>query len=202
MIKRTLLLPVATFALALLGCKGSNLSLRVDADWRQRGAETFSQVFSVYQDAHREQSFILKCPISLAESPSAVLAKWMDRRRRLAVHAPTCVPKAYYCAFGTICEEYIEYSFWDQLALSSGETMRLLTEGLADLILVLASSGFSPSSIHDLRTRGTDCVLVDLGFDLGAFTSSAAEIDWPIWTERLSPAQTTYLKNYVQSHGF
>lgn len=190
-------------ALKVLSCTNPRIeSLLVEEDWRQRGGETFTQIFSVVDEIQGIKRYILKCPISLAMPASATLNIWLERRRMIGNLLCWAVPELYYANRGTICEEFIPFELSQRVDDGSRVSKEIL-ENLASVALVLGRLGFRPLSLHDLRTRGMDCVLVDFGSDLGGPLGGSI----PTSEESLQPF-AQLLKNrfsefyeIVQTHG-
>ncbi|OXR47104.1 hypothetical protein B7C42_00226 [Nocardia cerradoensis] len=184
-----------------------SVSLELVSDWHRPGAEAFICRFRLtWHDGCSD--FLLKCPVSVAARPSDVIARWVDRSAHIQRYLPTATPKVYFSGGGTLCAEYIPYDFWELLgkAASIRERERMLAS-LAGMVSALAKGGFSPSDLSDLRSRGNDCVLVDVGDDLGAsspdrpYGDSCRTAVSALRRRPLSKRDVSYIVDHVQIHG-
>jgi hypothetical protein len=165
-------LDLAFFKLEILDSVKSKFSLREDADWVRGGAETYIYRFWVKVDTKVEAGYILKActAYSPVDSLSTILDAWVYRRRLLA-DLGVSTPRLYSYGNGLILEELVPHSFRDILAAEFKPASHLPDERLMHLAhysAALYSLGFlSIAPFDDLRSRGTDCVVIDFGEDLG-----------------------------------
>lgn len=138
-------------------------------EWRRGGAETYLYDFSVILEGGVERRLMLKAcvPYALQSSVESILAEWIERRSLLkTLHVAT--PDLYFAGQGVVLEEYIPYSFWEQLGKSEGTRRLSLLTDLAHYIFVLSKLGFrSIDAFADLRSTGNNLVTIDFGEDLG-----------------------------------
>lgn len=143
--------------------------------WRRGGAETFIATFSI-TESKRQRTFVIKaCTPPPAGIPiDQVLASWSERRL-LIQQAGIQVPTLYYLGEGVLIEEFIPYSLGEFLIQSD---LSVPAYQLGRLAGTLAALKFSPTDfLSDLRTRGTDVVMIDFGADLGGRTSVSITSD-------------------------
>jgi hypothetical protein len=135
------------------------------ADWSRTGAETFSCVVEI--DCAVPKRLMLKACVALsfATSIDDTIEEWIKRRFILEAES-VGTPKLFGYGKGMILEEYIPYSLEERLSL--GVEPDLLATQLGHFAGILLSLGFRPiQPFADLRSRGSDLVVVDFGEDLG-----------------------------------
>jgi hypothetical protein len=140
--------------------------LRVDRDWWSSGGETFATTFSIVA-GRRVSTFMLKSAISLGSRPVDAVQSWLHRRDQIS-RAGVETPQLIFHGNGDVCEEFVAYELRALMISSRAALRAALQEELVRTISALFAAGFRPRSLHDLRSRGTDVVVVDFGFDLGA----------------------------------
>lgn len=142
---------------------GADAQLRMVSDWERRGAETYSLFFDS-ANSHGVQRYVLKVCIAGYGDHTGTVDRWMERRTAVA-GAGIQVPVLLARAGSAFCEEYVPLSLGDALAAGSPDTGSLV-RALAVTLGGLKCLGFNPGRLDDLRSRGTDVVVVDFGADL------------------------------------
>lgn len=97
------------------------------------------------------------------------MEEWMERRK-IITNSGLQTPLLFAQRGATIIEEYIPYTFRDAYRAADESLKKIMLADLQKIIGSLFDAGFSPMSLHDLRSRGDDAVIIDFGFDLGAST--------------------------------
>lgn len=160
-------IPEALTSLGLIGDADVPYRILVIEGWRRGGSETYLYDFGIQTPEGFRRYLIKACTPSVipGSNVEAILSEWLDRRSILSRNGIE-TPKLFYAGEGIIVEEYIPMLLEEILELSVHRT-KLLRE-LAKLAAVLDFLCFSPNEpFGDLRSRGTDLVVVDFGFDLG-----------------------------------
>jgi hypothetical protein len=127
--------------------------------WIRGGAETYIYKFSVIDcdnEAKNINNFILKACVSFpaGNSIAEILNSWVNRRLLLQRHGAK-VPQLFGFGNGIILEDFVPYRTHLCMQLAS----------VAGLFSRLQFHPISP--FHDIRSFGTDVVLIDFGEDLG-----------------------------------
>lgn len=140
------------------------------ATWVRGGAETYILPFGLtYEDGSttRSAKYIFKaCVAQLsAKSIEEIVLDWLARRE-LLVRTGVKAPHLFGYGQGIILEEFIPHQFRGR-AITSETSAKL--RDLVTIVFAVRGLGFTPINIAgDIRTRGSDAVIVDFGSDLGA----------------------------------
>ncbi len=158
----------ALFNLGLINYEKEMFSIRRDTDWVRGGDETYIYRFWVQHGNGKEDGYIIKACVALDlhSSINGILQKWV-KRRNLLFRNGVATPKLIICGYGVIVEELIPYDL-KSILLDTALRQGIFIE-LASTIGIVARLGFEPITIlHNLRSRGSDVVMVDFGQDLGS----------------------------------
>lgn len=112
-------------------------------------------------------------------------------RRSVIEEAGVSVPKLYSVQVATLIEEFIPYSFKEAHSLADRSEQENLAEQFKCTFSTLLDLGFNPISLHDIRSRGDDAVIIDFGFDLGSPSENARPVDD---SEKDKKTETEYRK--------
>lgn len=131
--------------------------------WHRAGGETYCTDFRV-GEGKDALHLIAKACIRLF----AVLTvkDWMEKREYLQERGIN-FPRLHAVDRAVIVEEFIPIEFKSALKNADDDEKIMLKDRFMETYSILCRSGFSPIRLHDLRTRGGDCVVIDLGSDLG-----------------------------------
>lgn len=135
--------------------------------WQQGGAETYVTDFEVDRGEDSAEHLIAKACIKFG--PREAMEEWLERRRLMQENGVT-FPKISAVYGATIIEEYIPYTFKEAYVNSSPENRERLRERYITTYKRICGAGFTPSSLHDLRSHGDDVVVIDVGEDIGGHT--------------------------------
>lgn len=175
--------------------------LSIEREWWPSGAETYSTVFSVQQDGLGPRRYIWKAHISAGGGASARVDELISRRTHLA-EVGVATPQLMFRDRADVCEEFIPFAFSDLVA-AKGLSSTDLRQEASELIRRVVRAGYTPTSLHDLRSRGDDCVMIDFGSDLGPASplaqASAEEIERAV--ARLEKTLGVEAYGEVQIHG-
>lgn len=139
--------------------------LQIDRDWWPSGAETYALVFSVVAGNGESLQFIWKSYISIGSSLSGRVDELMQRRHHVE-SIGIAVPRLVFRNKADVCEEFIAMSL-GEAAQESVAAKMAIQHAANETIETLLAAGYRPQSLHDARSRGNDCVLIDFGTDLG-----------------------------------
>jgi hypothetical protein len=159
-------IPAALAVAGIIESQDQFEGLSCISDWHRSGAETHLYIFDVLSNTNSRRIVLKACTPTAPTSRSIdqILNEWIARRNLTASHGIS-VPKLYGRGKGILLEEYIPYTL--QEVLSETNNMSAVVDA-ASLLGTLSRLGFEPiSTLTDLRSRGTDAVLVDFGSDLG-----------------------------------
>jgi hypothetical protein len=140
-------------------------SVLLEKPWYRAGSETYIASFLVHSEAESKHLVLKACTPSSPAIPIEILLQtWIDRRKAISEKIGThLVPKLYGYGGGVLLEEYIEFSMAQALEQNPAY-INAVIEGCERL----RSLGYNASLLfHDLRSRGSDVVLIDFGEDLG-----------------------------------
>lgn len=157
----------ALYVLGLLSNRESRFQI-IGGEWIRGGAETFLNKFELSSQEKSDLTCIIKACATFTPGVDveSVLATWMQRRRILA-ESGIKTPRLYSSGSGIVIEEFIPY----ELSTILKSVPKIQYELLADLVTYAATLnrlGFNPvDPFKDLRSHGTDFVVVDFGADLG-----------------------------------
>lgn len=140
--------------------------------WVRSGAETYLYMFGV-KDGDSFNTFALKACVALGglAGVRSILSEWCRRRHHLD-EMGVSTPTLFGVGQGVIIEEYIPHSFKSILNSTDESGVGDLLGTLSQLVSQLLDSGYLPVSLHDLRSRGDDAVVIDFGEDLGGQRST------------------------------
>jgi hypothetical protein len=137
-------------------------------DWYRGGSESYILDFKVNSGIDTKHLLVKACIKMCAVE---VVSEWHDRRSRIR-RAGIEVPKLYSTNRADYIEEFIDLDLRTAHIVAGTETRRKLEDRFINTYKKLNAIGFSIVSLHDVRSRGDDVVLVDFGSDLGGFTES------------------------------
>lgn len=143
-------------------------TIRILNPWHQGGAETYVADFLLDTgEADKAAHLIAKACIKMCAKE--VLKEWFGRRTALAdngVNFPVVYAVDYDGA--TWVEEFIPYTFMDVHKQARDIHRSDLEEQYLQTYLRIKGAGFSPlGALHDVRSRGADVVMIDVGADIG-----------------------------------
>lgn len=139
-------------------------AIEIVHDWERLGAETYVTDFIVRR-GDRDEHLIAKSCIKFC--PLETMGDWLTRRHTLSDNGVS-VPGLFAVDRATLIEEYIPYTFKEAYSLAENEHQDTLRAAFIKTYLQITGAGFSPMSLHDIRSRGQDAVMIDFGEDLGA----------------------------------
>lgn len=134
--------------------------------WTRAGAETYTYVFRVRTVASAKQVLVKACVALGGTSVGEICQEWL-RRRRFLQSAGISTPELYGFSRATIIEEYVAMTLPEAFLLGNLNERLRLASGLGRLVGVLSRYRFQLLSLHDLRSRADDVVVIDFGEDLG-----------------------------------
>jgi hypothetical protein len=137
------------------------------SDWARAGAETYTYEFMVESDLGARH-LIAKACVALGPGSNVgeISEEWLRRRRALS-DGGVATPKLYGVTSATMIEEYIPLTLVDAFRIAADQLKLRLCSELGRTLGIISRLGFLALSLHDLRSRGTDVVVVDFGQDLG-----------------------------------
>jgi hypothetical protein len=191
----TIELREALVALNMLSHDAGDFTITTVEDWHRGGAETFIYRFRIACDGFTCSDYILKAcvPFSPATPIEYVLNQWHDRRILLSMHGVR-TPTLHAIGNGVLLEEFIPHSISDLIRTYSDRT-EPIAQATAHLAGVVARLRFIPTDLFsELRTHGTDSVMIDFGSDLGP-PNAAYHTSDAIWTALLRTLSTWNIKN-------
>lgn len=141
-----------------------NSSLEIINPWHQAGAETYCTDFIVRLEDGNNKHLIAKACIKFA--PGETMKEWLGRRT-IVQKAGLSVPELVCVDGATIVEEFIPLSFKEAYMHSSANKQQIMKNNFINTYKTLVEIGFSPLSLHDVRSHGDDVVVIDFGNDLG-----------------------------------
>lgn len=141
----------------------SSYEYELVSDWHIPGSESYIMDFRV-NSLQRSERLIAKACIKMCAS--ATVQEWVERRQAIE-QANIAVPKLYSVMGPDILEEYIPQTLKQVYLESSDEKKEYLHHEFFATYRKLTELGFTPVSLHDVRSHGEDVVLVDFGSDLG-----------------------------------
>jgi hypothetical protein len=137
--------------------------IQVLTPWHRGGAETYISDFQINRD-RQQLHLIAKACIKFGATEAT--KEWVERRKELEVNG-VALPKLYFVERATIVEEYIPFSFKEAYEQADETTRNNLGSNYIDTFKRVFGAGFTPMSFHDVRSRGEDAVVIDVGEDLG-----------------------------------
>lgn len=151
----------------------NSYSFELLSDWHMPGSESFIMDFQI-NSLKRTERVIAKACIKMGAS--AVVQEWISRRE-LASSAGIEVPKLYSVSGPDILEEYIPQTLKQVYEKSGSDKREHLHHEFLTAYQKLIELGFSPVSLHDVRSHGEDIVIVDFGSDLGGIHTPRQDTD-------------------------
>lgn len=136
-------------------------------DWHRGGAETYILDFAVNGDSQEgtfSSRLIAKACVKMLATVTT--EEWIRRRTALS-NEGVATPTLHAMAKATILEEHIPYELGEAFARADEGTQFTLASEVVKLHETAYGLGFSPLVIGDLRSRGSDVVMIDFGEDLG-----------------------------------
>jgi hypothetical protein len=168
----------ALFQLKLLPSVSKEYQVRTDVDWERGGDETYIYRFWIRSEG-QESGYIIKACVTLdlERGIEGTILEWVSRRNVLMSNNIS-VPQLVYAGQGLIIEELIPWSLLDRMR-SNPSTITQILPLLVDYAATLSRLGFAPiDGFTDLRTRGSDLVVIDFGEDLGPpYMTSVPNLD-------------------------
>lgn len=132
-------------------------------EWTQKGGETFSCDF-VLRDGERRRHLIAKACIKYC--PVETVDEWIGRRDMLE-QAGVTVPVLFKRDGAVVIEEFVPYSLHEAFSLASSAEKDEIEASFIATYESMSRAGFWPISLHDVRSRGQDVVVIDMGEDIG-----------------------------------
>jgi hypothetical protein len=140
----------------------------IAGNWVRGGAETYFSKFEVLPHGQPGLTILIKACVTFTPGVDldSVIGEWV-RRRRLLSENGIKTPRLYCAGFGVLIEEYVPYELRNLLSYSRRRPAKLLAD-LVTYCETLCRLGFTPiDPFRDLRSHGSDLVVVDFGADLG-----------------------------------
>jgi hypothetical protein len=132
--------------------------------WRQGGAETYITDFEVDRGQDIKEHLIAKACIKFG--PREAMEEWLERRRIMQENG-VIFPEISVIDGATIIEEFIPYTFGEAYKEAPEDQRAILRERYIDTYKRICGAGFTPASLHDVRSHGDDVVVIDVGEDIG-----------------------------------
>jgi len=157
----------ALVALEMLEPDAEFFRIEPTSGWIRGGAETYVYQFDVHS-LQGTRRFVAKACVAVGDlgGVGAIAAEWLSRRR-LVTEAGLSTPRLHALHNATFIEEYIDRSFADAVRDSVDDCRHQLLWNAGQLANRLAELGFPVLSLHDLRSRRSEVVIIDFGEDLG-----------------------------------
>ncbi|MGW8816393.1 hypothetical protein [Gordonia terrae] len=144
------------------------------ADWYRAGSESFVYVFDLVSN-DGVQRLLLKSFISGSGDTAGGFADVLARRKQISM-AGLSTPTLYCAHRATVLEEFIPYSLREVLSRQDPGGIRPILHRIFETARVVDSLGYAPQGfLADVRSRGSDVVLVDFGSDFGSASVMSAE---------------------------
>ena len=148
--------------LSLLGVGSSDIE--IVTPWHQGGAETYVSDFLLTKSGEAQHLIAKAC---IKFRPREAMSEWLGRRKMLEENGVN-LPELVVVDGATIVEEYIPYGFAEAFNSANSDSQPRLKFAFVDTYKRIVGAGFSPMSVHDIRSRGNDAVVIDVGEDIGA----------------------------------
>ena len=132
-------------------------------EWTQKGGETFSCDF-ILRDGDTLRHLIAKACIKYC--PVETVDEWMERRQKLE-EVGVIVPALFKRDRAVIIEEFVPYTLHEAFAMATSVQKDEIEESFVSTYETMSRTGFWPISLHDVRSRGQDVVVIDMGEDIG-----------------------------------
>lgn len=150
--------------LATLGVT-DNSQIEIINDWKRGGTETYVSDF-IFTSNEDSRHLIAKACVKFG--PREAMSDWLDRRQKMQENG-VLFPQLVAVDGATIVEEYIPLTFAQAYRQSDENQREILRKAYIDTYKRICGAGFSPISLHDVRSRGVDIVVVDPGQDIGGY---------------------------------
>jgi len=137
--------------------------IQVITPWYRGGSETYVTDFLLGNDLEQKH-LIAKACIKIGSREA--MREWLTRRDVLQENGVN-LPELIAVDGATIVEEYIPQGFAEAYCGSDLDQKADLKLAFVDTYKRIVGAGFSPASLHDIRSRGADAVVIDFGEDLG-----------------------------------
>jgi len=161
------------FAHGMLRDPYADYQLVTERPWERPGSEAYVMQFAITGPDGLASHFIAKACIKIPVTPS--LGDWLMRREVLAQRG-VVVPRLHAVNRGVLIEEYIPYDFRSAYHMADDRNRGQLAEAFIDTYRRVYETGFRPTSLHDVRSHGSDVVMVDFGSDLGGIHASSPQM--------------------------
>ena len=133
-------------------------------DWTRGGAETYVTDFIVEREQGIKEHLIAKACIKFG--PREAMEEWLQRRRIMQDNG-VLFPSLSAVDGAMIIEEYIPYTFKEAYIRADEDQHSILRENYLQTFKRIHGAGFTPMSLHDVRSHGDDVVVIDVGEDIG-----------------------------------
>jgi hypothetical protein len=140
-------------------------------DWYMPGSESYILDFQI-SSLSKSKRVIAKACIKMFASET--VREWTNRRLVIE-QSGVAVPKLYSVAGPDYLEEHIPFTLKEVYQNTSDSQKNHLQREFFKTYQSIIELGFTPISLHDVRSRGEDVVLVDFGSDLGGTHHSNKE---------------------------
>jgi hypothetical protein len=157
----------------MINSADTSYDIKLINEWNSLGSETYVMDFLVRAESRTVHAMAKACIKFFAKE---TMDDWVARRS-IIEEAGISVPKLYSVQKATLIEEYIPYSFKEAHSRADRSEQEHLAEQFKCTFSTLLDLGFNPISLHDIRSRGDDAVIIDFGFDLGGPSENIRPID-------------------------
>lgn len=144
-------------------------SIEIINPWYRGGAETYVTDFMLSIDGVSKHLIAKAC---IKFGPKEAMGEWLERRAILANNGVK-LPDLYAVDGATLVEEFIPYGFKEAYVVADDATRVALREDYIDTYKKVCGAGFTPKSLHDVRSHGDDVILIDVGEDIGGLSSQS-----------------------------
>lgn len=161
--------------LDLLGTDSPH-EIRILNDWERKSNENYVTDFLLFDDEGSKHLIAKAC---IKTSPRETVEEWLERRQVLEV-AGVDFPELFAVDGATIIEEFIPHTFREAYDKQDATGQASLRQKFLATFTAICQAGYWPNSLHDVRSRGDDVVMIDVGEDVGGIAArplSEAEIE-------------------------
>ncbi len=145
--------------------------IEICTPWHQGGSETYVTDFILNSNDNPPKHLIAKACIKMGAR--LAMAEWFKRRERLAENGITFPALYAKDEIGaTWLEEFVPFTYEQAYTIANDEERAKLKEQFTETYLRIEGAGFAPKAMHDLRSHGTDVVVIDVGEDLGGWSEN------------------------------
>lgn len=138
--------------------------VQIIGEWMRGGAETYVTDFVVEREKGVKEHLIAKACIKFG--PREAMEEWLQRRSIMQENG-VLFPNLSAVDGAMIIEEYIPFTFKEAYARAEDDQRTLLRENYLQTYKRIYGAGFTPMSLHDVRSHGEDVVVIDVGEDIG-----------------------------------